>query len=147
MALERWEPFAEMRTLRSMMEDMFERPFALTRFLERGLIVPVDMYETDSEIRVRASLPGVKPEDVDINIVGNLLTIRGEAKAEERVERENYIMQERRFGSFLRSLTLPTAVSPEKAQARFVDGVLRLSLPKSEEAKPKRFKVQSRTVQ
>lgn len=89
-------------------------------------------------------MPGVKPEDIDITITGDTLTIKGEVKAEEKVEKANYIRRERRYGAFSRSLTLPTSVVAEKAKAEFENGVLTLTLPKAEEVKPKTIKVKAK---
>jgi len=141
MAIRRWEPFTELASLREAMDRLFEetwpRPFEALR--PGGLAV--DMYETDKDIVVKANVPGVRPEDIDISVVGETLTIRGERKAEERVEQANYFYQERRFGAFSRSLTLPAPVQTDKADARFENGVLTLTLPKAEEAKAKKIEI------
>ena len=102
------------------------------------------MCETDQDVVVKSSVPGVKPEDIDITIIGDTLTIKGETKAEEKVEKANYIRQERRYGAFRRSLTLPTTIVAEKAKAEFESGVLTLTLPKAEEVKPRTIKVKAR---
>jgi len=146
--LVRWEPFEELISLRDAMNRLFEESFVrpwgswLTPFTRETLAL--DMYETDDEIVVKASLPGVKPEDVDVTISGNVLTIKGETKAEEKVEKANYIRQERRYGAFSRSVTLPTDVDVDKATAEFENGVLTLTLPKAEAVKPKVIKVKTK---
>lgn len=144
----RWEPFRELISLREAMDRLFEESFVHPR---AGWLAPwgaetlaVDMYETDEDVVIKTSVPGVKPEDIDITITGDTLTIRGETKAEEKVERANYIRQERRYGAFSRSLTLPTAIVAEKAKAEFENGVLTLTLPKAEEVKPKTIKVKTK---
>jgi HSP20 family protein len=104
----------------------------------------VDMYETDQDVVVKSAVPGIKPDDIDITITGDTLTIKGETKAEEKVEETNYIRQERRYGAFARSLPLPTAIVAEKAKAEFEDGMLTLTLPKAEEVKPKSIKVKAK---
>ena len=104
----------------------------------------VDMYETDEKVVVRTAVPGVKPEDIDVSITGDVLTIKGETKAEEKVEKANYIRQERRYGAFSRSLTLPSTVVADKATAEFENGVLILTLPKAEEVKPKTIKIKAK---
>ncbi|NIO71811.1 MAG: Hsp20 family protein, partial [Anaerolineae bacterium] len=104
----------------------------------------VDMYETDEEVVVKTAVPGVKSEDIDVSITGDVLTIKGETKAEEKVEKANYIRQERRYGAFSRSLTLPSTVVADKATAEFENGVLTLTLPKAEEVKPKTIKVKAK---
>ena len=112
-----------------------------------GLLSPaLDMYETLDTIVVKASLPGVKPDDVEISVTGSTLTIRGEIKSEEEVKEEDYYHQERRYGSFCRSIGLPSALKADKAQAMFEDGVLTLTIPKAEEIKPKTIKVETEKV-
>lgn len=147
-SLIRWEPFRELISLREMMDRLFEESFARPR--GRWLVpldletLAVDMYETDDKIVVKASLPGVKPEEVDISVTGNTLTIKGETKAEEEVKEENYLRRERRYGAFSRSLSLPTQVEVEKAEAVFENGVLTLTLPKAEAVRPKTIKVKAK---
>jgi HSP20 family protein len=144
----RWEPFRELISLREAMDRLFEESFIHPR---AGWLAPwgaetlaVDMYETDQDVVIKTSVPGVKPEDIDITITGDTLTIKGETKAEEKVERANYIRRERRYGAFSRSLTLPTTIVAEKAKAEFENGVLTLTLPKAEEVKPKTIKVKTK---
>jgi len=146
--LVRWEPFNELMTLREAMDRLFEE--SVVRPREGWLAAPregalsVDMYETDEDVVVKASVPGIKAEDLDISITGDTLTIKGETKAEEEVEEENYIYRERRYGSFSRSLTVPTPVVAEQAEAEFEDGILTLTLPKAEEVKPKSIEVKTK---
>lgn len=139
----RREPFSELLSLRDAMDRLFEesvvRPRNWIAPMFEGLAV--DMYETNEEVVVKASTPGVKPEDIDISVVGDTLTIKGEVKEESDVKKENFIRRERRYGSFSRSITLPTAVNVDKANADFENGVLKLTLPKSEEVKPKVIEV------
>jgi len=147
-ALTRWDPVREMLTLRSAMDRLFEEaftPVVRPSLVEKvwTLTPAVDMYETDDEVVVKATIPGVKPEDLDITVTGNVLTIKGEVKEEKKVEEANYIRQERRFGMFRRDLTLPVEVDVEKAKAEFENGVLILTLPKVEAAKPKRLEVKA----
>jgi len=101
----------------------------------------VDMYETEDAIVVKTTLPGIQPEDINIDLTGDVLTIRGETKQEEEIRAENYIRRERFYGSFCRSLTIPTQIVAEGAEAEFENGVLTLTLPKTEEVKPKAIKV------
>ncbi len=139
----RWEPFREMVTLREAIDRLFEeslvRPGRLFAPAFEG--PAIDMYQTKDDVVVKAALPGLKPEDIDVSISGDVLTIKGEFKADEKVEKEDYIYQERRLGQFCRQMTLPTQVKADKAQAEFEHGVLTLKLPKSEEVKPKSIKV------
>ncbi len=144
----RWEPFRDLISLREAMDRLFEESFVRPRTdwpapLSAGTLA-VDMYETDQDVVVKSSVPGVKPEDIDITITGDTLTIKGEAKSEEKVEEANYVRQERRYGAFSRSLTLPTTIVGDKAKAEFENGVLTLTLPKAEEVKPKTIKVKAK---
>lgn len=147
MSIVRWEPFSDLMSLREAMDRLFEESFVrpgswlLAPF--GGGELAIDMYETDNEIVVTAALPGVKPEDVDISITGDLLTIKGETKAETKVEKANYLRQERRYGAFSRTVSLPVPIQADKAEAKFKDGILTLSIPKAEEAKPKVIKVKT----
>ncbi len=146
-SLIKWEPFSDLVTLRDAMDCLFEDSFVRMRPLPAtlgGEALALDVYETDDSVVVKTAVPGVKPEDIDITITGNSLTIKGETKAEEKVEKEDYIRQERRYGAFQRSVQLPDGLIPGKAEASFRDGVLTLNLPKSPEAKPKTIKVQAK---
>jgi HSP20 family protein len=113
-----------------------EEPWSLTTWAPA-----CDIYETDGEIIVKAELPEVKKEDVHVTLENNLLTIRGERKLEEKTERENYRRVERSYGEFLRSFTLPSYADPNKINAEFKDGMLRVTLQKREEAKAKQIEV------
>ena len=104
-------------------------------------LLPLDIAETEDEFIVKASLPGVRPEDVHITAHGDTLTIRGEMKAEEEKKGEHYHLRELRQGHFQRTVTLSTPISADKAQAQFENGVLTLKLPKAEESKPKEIKI------
>jgi HSP20 family protein len=129
------------------MDRLFEESWVRPR---AGWLLPaeealaIDIYETADSVVVKTSVPGVKPEEIDITITGNTVTIAGETKAEEKVEEENYIRRERRYGRFSRSVTLPSGVKTEKAEATFEHGLLTLTIPKAEEAKPKVIKVKSK---
>lgn len=147
--LVRWEPWSDLMSLREAMDRLFEESVVRPR---AGWLAPlgaeslaVDMYETDEEVVVRTAVPGVKPEDIDVSITGDVLTIKGETRAEEKVEKANYIRQERRYGAFSRSLSLPSIVMADKATADFENGVLTLTLPKAEEVKPKTITVKAKS--
>jgi HSP20 family protein len=148
MAIERWQPFSELMSLRQAMDRLFEDSFirpsrALTAFGE--VTVPaLDVYQTPNEVVVKATLPGVKSEDVSIDISGETLTIKGETKAEQEIKKEDYLYQERRYGAFSRSVVLPGELKTDKAEATMEDGVLTLSIPKAEEVKPKAIKVKAK---
>jgi HSP20 family protein len=147
MSIVRWEPFSDLMSLREAMDRLFEE--SVVRPGNRFLApfgpgdLAVDMYETDDDLVVTAALPGVKPEEVDITITGDTLSIKGETTSEIKVEKANYLRQERRYGAFARTVTLPVPVRADKAEAKFKDGVLTLSIPKAEEAKPKIVKVKT----
>ena len=98
-------------------------------------------YETENDLIVKASVPGVKPEDIEVTVTGELLTIKGEFKTEEKTEKRNSLRQERRYGSFCRQVTLPVGVDSNKAAANFENGILTLTLPKVEAVKPKTVRV------
>lgn len=115
---------------------MKEEPWSLTTWAPA-----CDIYETDNELVVKAELPEVKKEDVHVTIENNVLTIRGERKLEEKTEQENYRRVERRYGEFMRSFTLPSFVDPNNIRAEFKDGMLRVTLAKREEVKPKQVKI------
>lgn len=142
----RWEPLREMMSLREAMDRLFEDSFLGPRWAPfwptgDGGNLAIDMVETDDNFVVTSAVPGVKPEDVDISIIGDTLTIKGETKMEEKVEKANYVRQERRYGSFQRSVTLPMHVQADKSEATFENGVLTLRLPKAEEVRPKSIKI------
>lgn len=146
----RWEPFHDLMSLREAMDRLFEESFVRPRAGWPTRLTPgalaVDMYETDEDVVVKTALPGVKPDEVDITITGDTLTIKGETKVEEEIEWDCYICQERRYGTFARSLLLPTSIVAEKAKAEFEDGILTLTLPKAEEVKPKSIKVKTKSA-
>jgi HSP20 family protein len=141
----RWEPFREMLTLREMMDRMidevFERPFGVTF---AGQVPAIDMYQTDNEVVVKAALPGVKADDVQISVTGDVLTIKGEIKQEEEQKGRSYHIREHRWGAFERSIILPTAVVADKAKAEFENGILTITLPKAEEVRPKTITVKAK---
>lgn len=146
-SLSRFEPFRGISTL----EDQFSRLFneAFDRSAEEGSLTPwapaVDIYETEHELVVKADLPDIKPEELDIRVENNILTIRGERKFEKKVSENNYLRVERTYGSFSRSFSLASTVNSEAIKAEYQDGVLTLTVPKREEAKPKQIKVNVNT--
>jgi len=148
MAIERWHPFTELMSLRQAMdrlfEDSFVRPSHVLTSLGEVAAPALDVYQTPSEVVVKAALPGLKPEDVSIDITGETLTIKEEHKAEQEIKKEDYLYQERRYGAFSRSLVLPGGLKSDKAEATMEDGVLTLTIPKVEEIKPKAIKVKAK---
>ncbi|MGI5837519.1 MAG: Hsp20/alpha crystallin family protein [Chloroflexota bacterium] len=148
MSLELWQPMREMRRLTDEMERMmekaiepferrWERPGALTRFF------PVNMYRQNNDVMVEATLPGIRPEDVDISVSGNTLTIRAERKEEKERKEEDYYYREVEAAHFFRQLTLPGEVQADKAEAKYENGMLKLRLPLSGAAKESRIKVKA----
>src|SRR4029434_9800399 len=148
--LTRWDPFSDMLSLRQAMDRLFEdawvRPGSWGVAAGNGntaTTLPVDVSETDDELFVSATLPGIKPEDIDVTVQGDTLTIKAETKSDETTEQGNYHRRERRFGQFYRQLALPVSVKADSAQAHFENGILKLHLPKAEEAKERRIQVTS----
>jgi HSP20 family protein len=142
--LTRWEPFREARRMHDMLDRMMDRSLLDPWASGFEGVLPLDMYQTDDEIIVKASAPGMTAEDIDISITGETLTIRGELEGEEVQEDARYHIRERRMESFSRSIALPTMVQAEKAKAEFENGILTLTLPKAEEVKPKTISVKAK---
>jgi HSP20 family protein len=145
MTIERWDPFGEMLTLRDAMnrlfEDSFVRPGMLMRNAPDSMGVPIDLRETEDQYVLQASLPGVKPEDIDVTIENNQLRIQGQIRQEEEKKGERYHLRERRFGQFQRALALPATIQADQVSCEFHDGTLTLTLPKAEEARPRRIQI------
>jgi HSP20 family protein len=141
----RWQPYNELVSMRREMDRLFDDFFSNPLTASEALSQPtVDMLQTDDEIIVKATMPGLDPEDLDIQITGDTLTLRGETKGEDEVKEAKYHMRERRYTSFSRSLRLPTLVVADKAEAEMKNGVLTLTLPKAEEVKPKAITVKAK---
>jgi HSP20 family protein len=150
MAIVKWEPFRDLAGLQDRMNRLFDESFrGLTRggaadedWALGGTWAPaVDIYEQEGHIVLKAELPGIDPKDVDIRLENNVLTLRGERKIDNTVQRDNYHRVERAYGSFTRSFTLPSVVDQEHIKADYKDGVLQVTLPKREEAKPKQISI------
>ncbi len=144
--LTRWEPVREMMTLREAMDrlfdDAFTRPINLR---DGGSSAPaVDMYQTDDEVVVKAALPGFKADEVQINITGDVLSLRGELKREQEEKDKAWHIREHRWSSFERSVALPTQVKADRANADFENGILTITLPKAEEVKPRTISVKAK---
>src|SRR5713101_5638921 len=141
--LSRFQPFRGASTLHDQISrvfnDVFERAGDESNLTSWA--PAVDIFETEHELVVKADLPDVDPKDLDIRVENNILTIRGERKFEKNVSQENYLRVERSYGSFARSFTLASTVNSEAIKADYQNGVLTLSIPKKEEAKPKQIKV------
>ena len=144
--LTRWEPVREMMSLREAMDRLFDDAFTHPLTLrDGGWSAPaIDLYQTDDEVVVKAALPGFKADEVQINVTGDVLTLRGELKHEEEKQERSWHIREQRWGSFERSIALPTAVVADRANADFSNGILTISLPKAEEVKPKTITVKTK---
>jgi len=141
----RWEPARDMMTLREAMDRLFDDAFTRPLSLRDGWSVPaIDMYQTDDEIVVKAALPGIKADEVQINITGEVLTLKGEMKHEEEKKEKAWHIREQRWGAFERSVILPTDVVADKAKADFENGILTITLPKAEDVKPKTITVKAK---
>ena len=138
-----WSPFEEME--RFLSSNWPSRIFWRRLPAEDMCWAPaMEMYEKDDHIIVRAELPGVKKEDVDVSISGDMLTLRGERKTSEEVSEGDYYRSELCYGSFSRSITLPAAVNAKKVEASYEDGILEIKVPKAEEAKPTKVQIKAK---
>ena len=141
-----WQPVRDLITLSRAMDRLFEESLVWPEWSEarreRAARLPLDAYSTDEEVVILASLPGLKPEDVEITIEGDTLTIKGEIPGPP--ENVDYILRERRYGPFSRTLTFNIPVQADKAEATFKDGLLTLTVPKAEEIKPRTIKVKTK---
>ena len=141
----RWEPARDFMTLREAMDHLFDDAFTRPLSIWDGWSVPaIDMYQTDEELVVKASIPGYKAENVQISVTGDVLTLRGEVKQEDEKNEKAWHIREQRWGSFERSVALPTQVVADKAKAEFENGILIVTLPKAEEVKPKTITVKAK---
>jgi len=148
--LMRWNPYREMVSLQDALDRLIEQGLtpSFRDWSERvgtGRAVSVDVYESNGSLVVNAELPGLKPEDVGISLTDNQLTIKGEFQTEDEGERGNVYYQERQYGRFERSFALPTGIDTEAVDAEFKDGVLKVTLPKSEETKPKKIPITAKS--
>ena len=145
MAIMRWEPIRDLMTTQRGFDRLFKEAFTPffgdTEPSTHTWAPPVDIFETENDIVLKAELPGVEPKDVEVKVEDNTLYLKGERKFEKEVANENYHRVERSYGSFARSFTLPNSINTEKVKAEFKDGLLTLTLPKREEAKPRTVKI------
>jgi HSP20 family protein len=137
-------PFGDLLSLRQAMDRLFEESF-VPRSWSWGdnALVPLDVYTSADEVVVEASLPGIKPEDVDITVEGDTLTLTGETQSSRNEEDGSTVFREIRRGRFTRTLTLPSGLEPDKAKATFEDGILTVRIPKAEQVKPRQIKISS----
>jgi HSP20 family protein len=151
MSIVKWSPMKELDEMRKDMERLFEEFFEPTRRRRRwwpktseaAVVVPnIEMYDRKTDIVVKAEIPGIEKNDIDLTITKESITLKGEIKRDEEVKEEDYYAAERSYGSFLRTIALPIEVDSEKAKASFKNGILEIILPKREEAKPKEIKIE-----
>ena len=146
MVLRRWEPFGGAVNMRDAMGSLFpgrvRNPFWARPDQGSEGTLRLDAYHTPEALVIKATVPGVKAEEVEVTVTGNTLTIRGEARDEREVKEESYLVRERRYGAFHRSVTLPRGLKTGDIEATHEDGVLTLTIPRAEEAKPRAITVQ-----
>jgi HSP20 family protein len=147
MDLIHWKPFREVSRLRNEMDRLWDDYFGPGRRalkpMEEAWLPAVDVSETGDKITVKAEIPGMEAKDIEISMVGDTLTIKGEKKAEREEKEENYHLVERSYGSFSRAMKLPVAVDPDKVEATYKNGVLTVVLSKKEEVKPKAIEIKA----
>src|SRR6185295_12775384 len=145
MAVVRWDPFRDLNMLQDRMNRLFndagrgwraDEPAATTTWSPA-----VDIFETENEIVVKAELPGVDRKDLTLNLENNILTLKGERKFEKETKEENYHRIERSYGGFSRAFSIPTTVDEENIREDYKDGILKIALPKKEQAKPKQIRI------
>ncbi|MBM2828268.1 MAG: Heat shock protein Hsp20 [Actinobacteria bacterium] len=141
-----WDPLRDLSSIQEKMNQLFEDTFSRTRgrdeALGKGMWTPaVDIFETEEAVVVKAEIPGVERDQIAVGIKDGILTLHGERKFEKEVKEENYHRIERAYGTFHRSFSLPSSVEQDKISAKFKEGVLEVTLPKKERAKPKQIKV------
>jgi HSP20 family protein len=146
MAIVRWEPFRDLLSLQERMNRLFDESYRGRQGDEDWALggswaPPVDIYEHEGNIVLKAEIPGIDPKDVDVRVENNTLTLKGERKIDHEIKKENYHRVERTYGAFTRSFTLPNVVDTINIKAEYKDGVLRVTLPKREEAKPKSISI------
>jgi HSP20 family protein len=139
-----WRPFRELEEWERRFDDLLGRPLWRLPVEERGWMPAVDVFEKDDKFIVKAELPGMKEEDIDVSVVGDRLSIKGEKKTETQVKEQDYYRSERSYGSFYRSIPLPSNVEADKIEASFENGVLEVALPKSAKVKPKKIALSAR---
>jgi len=145
MAIVRWEPFRNLVNSQGEFDRFFREAFSPAmgggEVSTRTWAPPVDIYENGDNLVLKAELPGINPDDVEIRVEDNTLYLKGERKFEKEVKEQSYHRVERSYGAFTRTFSLPNSVDADKVAANFKDGVLTLTMPKKEEAKPKTIKI------
>ena len=147
MAIVRWDPFRDLNMLQDRMNRLFDdagRPWRTDEPAATTSWSPsVDIFETEGEIVVKAELPGIDRKDIQLNLENNVLSLRGERKFQKETKDDNYHRIERSYGVFSRAFSIPATVDEERIRADYKDGVLKIVLPKKDQAKPKQIKIAS----
>jgi HSP20 family protein len=146
MSIIRWEPFRDPVSTQDCFNQLFNDTFARAFDDQHGVssrvwVPPVDIYETGDSLVLKAELPGINPNDVEIRVEDNTLYLKGERKFEKEVKEENLHRVERSYGTFTRSFALPNTIDSDKVKAEYENGILTLTMPKREEAKPRTIKI------
>jgi len=146
MTIVKWDPFRNVAALQDRINRIFDESFSRTTDLDDDISMSawkplVDIYETDEAIILKAELPGIKKDDVSVEVKDNVLTLKGVRTEEKEIKEKNYYRKERAFGTFSRAFNLQHRIQPDKIKARFKDGVLKIEIPKPEEEKPKQITV------
>ncbi|MBN1374762.1 MAG: Hsp20/alpha crystallin family protein [Dehalococcoidia bacterium] len=150
MNIVRWEPLQELVTLRQAMDRLFEDSFVKApRSTGNGeaAVPAIDVFETEDKVGIKATLPGVKPDDVNINITAEGVVIKGEVKSETETREATFVRKECHYGTFERTIGLPSGLKIDKAEANMENGVLTLEIPKAEEVKPRSVKIKAKAEQ
>jgi HSP20 family protein len=137
----RWDPYRDLLTMRELMDRVFDRSLPNVTSGALDMNLALDVIENSDEFVVKASIPGINPDDLEITYNDRTLTVKGELKEDKEISEEHYHLRERRFGTFSRSINLPTNIDADHIAANYEAGVLELHLPKTEEAKPRRIQV------
>lgn len=144
MTMSRWDPFRELSSIQNELNRLFGRTFSSEADERAAAWVPaIDVAETQERFVITAELPGVEPSDVDISVENSILILRGERKFYRETNEDDFHRIERRFGTFVRSITLPSTADPERVNASFDAGVLTIEVPKREEAKPRKIQIKA----
>ena len=146
MSISQWEPFRDLLSTQDRFNQLFNHTFARAfgderEVTPRAWVPPVDIYETAGSLVLKAELPGINPDEVEIRVEDNTLYLKGERKFEKEVKEENLHRVERSYGTFTRSFALPNTIDADKVRAEYQNGILTLTMPKREEAKPRTIKI------
>jgi len=142
MAIIRWDPFREMTQVQSQFNRLMDQVWGGNR--QESWMPAIDVFDQKDAVVLKAELAGMNPDDIQIEVEDNVLTLKGERKFEETLDEERYYRDERRYGSFQRSLALPQGVKADEIQANYDDGILTVTVPKAEEEKPKKIEVKAK---